>query len=361
MRDSDRGSGGGRCRCGRHYRALLLVVLAVSVTLPAAEAVQPAGAFLTSSEIDRLKSDLPQLDLTVDRAASPQLAAFFHYYGLDSTDARHLFGTFDSPPNRLAAHVYLPPAAVGSVFLLHGFFDHSGILRHLIRRCLKEGFAVAVFDLPGHGLSSGDPGAISDFAAYVRILGDFVRICQPHLPRPYHLVGHSTGATIAIEAVGAKPARIAIFDRVVLAAPLVHHRFHRLARVQLVLIKPFTDDLPRWHRRNSSDPAFEMWLNRDPLQGRRISLRWLEALYAWNDRLRAYGPIDKPVMILQGTKDSVVDWRYNNATLQQRFTTVRMVWIEGGRHQLFNESAPIRAEVLGAVSAYLKAPDPATE
>ena len=99
----------------------------------------------------------------------------------------------------------------------------------------------------------------------------------------------------------------------------------------------------------------------DPLQGRRISLTWLEALYAWNDRLTGYGQHAGSVMILQGTKDSVVDWRYNIAALQQIFTTIRLVWIEGGRHQLFNESPPIRATVLDAVAAYLQQSFPALD
>ena len=339
----------------------MLPVLTTVFLLLSAQAVQSSAASPTPAEIARLKSNLPALDFTVKRQVTPQLASFFRYYGLESGDAAHLFGIFDSPPHRLAAHVYLPHGAVGSVFLLHGFFDHSGILQHLIHRCIKEGFAVAIFDLPGHGLSSGDPGAIADFGAYVRVLADFVRICKPHLPDPYHLVGHSTGATIAIEAMGGDEPQIAVFDRAVLAAPLVHHRFHRLARFQLVLIKPFADDLPRWHHRNSSDPTFVQWSQQDPLQGRRIALTWLKALYAWNDRLSAYDPIEKPVMILQGKKDSVVDWRYNIAALQKRFTTVRVVWIERGRHQLFNESPPIRAEVLEAVIDYLKAPAPAAE
>jgi len=336
----------------------LPTLLAIGILLLASEAVQPTVGFWTPAEVALIKSELPPLDFTDSREFLPQLTALFRYYGLDGGEAAHRFGTFDSGSYRLAAHVYLPGAAVGSVFLLHGFFDHSGLLQHLIHRCIGDGFAVAIFDLPGHGLSSGDPGAISDFAQYARIFEDFVQICLPHLPGPYHLIGHSTGAAIAIETIVKKSPQTPDFDRVVLAAPLVHHRFHRLARAQLFLIKPFVDDLPRRRHRNSSDPVFVEWSRKDPLQGRRISLTWLEALYAWNDRLAGYGDCKKPVMILQGTKDSVVDWQHNIAALQNIFTTVSVVRIEGGRHQLFNESAPIRAQVLEAVSTYLKEPVP---
>ena len=66
-------------------------------------------------------------------------------------------------------------------------------------------------------------------------------------------------------------------------------------------------------------------------------------------------------MILQGTNDSVVDWRYNVAALQKVFTTAHLMWVEGGRHQLFNEIAPIRTEVLNAVVTYLLQPVPAEQ
>ena len=35
------------------------------------------------------------------------------------------------------------------------FFDHSGILKNLIKLCLDLDYTVVCFDLPGHGLSSG--------------------------------------------------------------------------------------------------------------------------------------------------------------------------------------------------------------
>ena len=346
-------------REGRFATLLILAVLAAGMAAPPCGANQLSHPAPAPSTIARIKSNLPVLDLSAEQEFSPPLAALFRYYGLDSRAAAHRFGTFDSGPYRLAAHVYLPQEAAGSVFVLHGFFDHSGMLQHLIHRCIEEGLAVAIFDLPGHGLSSGDPGTISDFSAYARALSDFVDICQPHLPGPYHLVGHSTGAAIAIEVLLNHPSPLPAYERVVLAAPLVHHRFHRLARAQLVVIKPFADDLPRGHHRNSSDPQFVEWSQHDPLQGRRISLTWLEALYAWNDRLSGYPKCAKPVMIIQGTKDRVVDWRHNIAVLQGKFTPVRLVWIEGGRHQLFNESPPIRAQVLDAVCLFLtKTPPP---
>ena len=345
-------------RCSRFSAVPKPVLLCIGILLLSSGGVQPAVDSLTPTVIARIKSDLPPLDFSANRSFSPELAAVFRYYGLDSGNVPHRFGTFASGPHRLAAHIFLPPTAEASVFLLHGFFDHSGILRHLIHRCIEAGFAVAVFDLPGHGLSSGDPGAISDFVEYARIVRDFVRICKPYLPADYHLVGHSTGAAVAIEVLLNSPPQMPDFDRVVLAAPLIHHRFHRLARAQLFLIKPFADDLPRRHHRNSSDRAFVEWSEQDPLQGRRISFTWLEALYAWNDRLSGYGQYAEPVMILQGTKDSVVDWRYNVAVLQQVFTTARLVWIEGGRHQLFNEGLQIRAEVLDAVMTFLLQPVP---
>ncbi|MED5413144.1 MAG: alpha/beta fold hydrolase, partial [Pseudomonadota bacterium] len=54
----------------------------------------------------------------------------------------------------------------GTVFIIHGYFDHTGLYGHLIKHCLQKGLTVISFDLPGHGLSSGDPASIDSFNQY---------------------------------------------------------------------------------------------------------------------------------------------------------------------------------------------------
>ncbi len=72
----------------------------------------------------------------------------------------------------------------GTIFLLHGYNDHTGILKNLICFCLNQNYSVAVYDLPGLGLSSGEQGAIKDFSEYADILKTFFPfikiLCQNH-------------------------------------------------------------------------------------------------------------------------------------------------------------------------------------
>jgi lysophospholipase len=315
----------------------------------------PAFDFPDQAFLQRLKAELPALDLTADsRGLSVQSQTFYKAYGIYHENAQNYFGAFKSASYAIAAYVMVPDSARGTVFCLHGYFDHFALLQHLVRHCLRQQYAVAGFDLPGHGLSTGEPNTIGDFGDYVTVLDDFIRICLEKLPQPYHIVAYSTGASISLELMYTRPLTADRFSGFILAAPLVRHRYYRLARAQLFLIKPFFDSLPRKFSGNSGDPDFVERLEQDPLQGRRMPLSWLEALYRWNDRFRAYDPIDRPVRIVQGTADRVVDWQYNLALLEKKIKSGRTVLVEGAQHQLFNESAELRGQVLEAVGAYLE-------
>ncbi len=100
---------------------------------------------------------------------------YFKFYGLDfdANDVEHVFGTFESGELVLAGHIYKPKKYKATVITAHGYFDHCGQLGHLIKYLLEAVYAVAAFDLPGHGLSTGQRGAIDDFAQYSQVLIDF--------------------------------------------------------------------------------------------------------------------------------------------------------------------------------------------
>ena len=138
----------------------------------------------------------------VDPAAYPAEAeAYFTHYGLDGEgcDAKHWFGSFESGGFTLAAHLYEPAQYTATVVLLHGYLNHTGQFRHLIRFLLGNGFAVAVFDLPGHGFSTGETAAIDSFDQYVQVAEDFIARVRLRLDGPYHAIGFSTGCSILIE------------------------------------------------------------------------------------------------------------------------------------------------------------------
>lgn len=285
---------------------------------------------------------------------SAETQAYFDYFGLGcDPSVEHRFGSFRSGGYTLAGHLYRPPVCKGTVVCLHGYLNHVGQLRHLIVFLLEQGYAVGAFDLPGHGLSGGEAAAIDSFEEYTMALTDFMAIVKERLPGPYHAVGFSTGCSIQID--GMLNGNAAEFEKVVMAAPLVHWSLYEQSKKTYAVYSRFTDRIPRFHQNNSSDRDYLVFnKTRDYLHAEALSLRWVKALFDWNERIESLPPCGRPVLILQGDRDSTVDWKYNLKLLREKFPAAEVRMLPDARHELFNESLEIRLKVLYAVAAHLK-------
>ena len=167
-------------------RVLLLRAVVAMFCLTAAETV--TAAF----NPDSLRDRLPQLSTW--SAAPPRL--FHDYdeeYGFDSLAERRVAGTFTSDSFTEVGQCFLPDSSCGTVFFLHGYLDHTGTLINGITACFNARWAVAAMDLPGHGLSGGERGAIDDFSEYAAAFDRFFLLAAPHLKQPFVFIGHSTG------------------------------------------------------------------------------------------------------------------------------------------------------------------------
>ena len=301
----------------------------------------------------QLQKELPLLDLSSAPEASPSFDAYCNYYHLNFKDTTHFWGSFSSGAYQLAAHVFLPKEARGTVFLLHGYLDHTGMLAPLIQNCLEQQFIVAVYDLPGHGLSSGDRASIGDFNEYVDVFRDFLAYCQTYLPPPYHVICHSTGSSIALEFLTQHADQP--FGGVIFLAPLVHHNFWTLSKVGYILGKPLRlKTVPRRGSVPSSNPDFAKFAKQDPLQTSRVPLHWVGEVYEWNKDIHKMNRLRLPLLIIQGTDDSVVDWEYNIPFLQEKIEGVSVKLIKNAEHQLIYEPLTIRKEVFRDINEYLE-------
>ena len=115
------------------------------------------------SLLDRLEP----FDPTRSRDLSDEMVAYCRFYGLDlwveHPDVAYHQGYVKACGHEVMVHYFrLPDQSTerGTVFILHGYFDHVGLYSQLIDRCLGAGFDVLAYDQPGHGLSSGTPAAI---------------------------------------------------------------------------------------------------------------------------------------------------------------------------------------------------------
>ena len=105
--------------------------------------------------LELVKKEMKPLNLSKPQVLSSSAQKYLRYYGIYFDGIPQYLGTFQSGKYVLSAHIFHPHEAAATVFLLHGYCDHTGMLKNLIRLLVNQGLAVAVYDLPGHGLSGG--------------------------------------------------------------------------------------------------------------------------------------------------------------------------------------------------------------
>ena len=308
---------------------------------------QPEGALLGPLRFDALR-DPPH-------PASGPIRDYLHFYGLEFDDVAGVVGhsgTLELAGYRIAAHYWLPPVARGTVFVVHGYFDHVGLYRHLIRYLLQQNLAVVAFDLPGHGISSGERVSIASFDRYVDVFAELLERCSDHLPKPWHGIGQSTGSAILLKYLMVTRPRShkPLLSSAQLLCPLIRPVQWPLLVWIYRLSHRWRERVPRSYSPSSHDPEFLDFVARiDPLQDHYISVEWVGAMKRWIDEFQHLPPCDFPFHIIQGTEDATVDWRYNLRQLKSQLTAARYTVIEGARHQLINEEAAIRKKVLEAL------------
>ena len=282
------------------------------------------------------------------------LKSYLQFYGLEFEDAQveHSFLEFKTTGFNLAGHIFQPREHKGIVLAVHGYLSHCGLISHLIRYVVKQGYAAACFDLPGHGLSGGSRAAIEDFSQYSEALRDFAEILKLHIDGPKYLIGHSLGGGIIADYLLSGQGRE--FKSVTLAAPLVRCAFWKMSKCGYRLNSFLKLDVPWVYMKTSSDAEFMKFIRyKDKLHGRYVPAQWVEALYRWNKKMEKTEAVKREINILQGDIDISVDWKYNIEFLQSKFAGTQVCFIKNGRHELFNEAAAIRSDVLSKTGEWL--------
>ncbi|HWD34479.1 MAG TPA: alpha/beta hydrolase [Pseudomonas sp.] len=298
-----------------------------------------------SFQPDSLRASLSSL--TVRQPLSTQAQAYQRYYGLDlparKDSPQRWLGRFEAAGFELVGQVWLPAAPVATLVLLHGFYDHMGLYRHVVDWALDQDYAVIACDLPGHGLSSGERASIDDFGAYQQVLQAlFEQGRALELPQPWHLCGQSTGGAIVIDHVLHEGVQSPAQGEVILLAPLVRPRAWRWSKLSYHLLRPFVKGIERRFSANSNDPTFLPFLQADPLQPRRLPTAWVGALVDWVKRIEAAPVSARRPLIIQGESDMTVDWPHNLRVLREKFAAPEILLIPEARHHLANELPAIR-------------------
>lgn len=109
--------------------------------------------------------------------------------------------------------------------LVHGWGGYGGQFSSWVKPLLASGFAVTLFDMPGHGESAGRAGRVDEFMRAIEAVLD-------HVPNPRVVGAHSMGGAATMQVLRSHHA----LDRVVIvAAPasLAHHMADLSRRVGL--------------------------------------------------------------------------------------------------------------------------------
>lgn len=292
--------------------------------------------------------------LSAAQPLSVEGVAYQRFYGLTGLGrerpVRSWLGRMDVGGYEIVGQTWIPEQPVATLFLMHGFYDHMGLFRHLIEWALSKGFAVISCDLPGHGLSSGSRASIDDFAEYQIVLQRlFEEAAGLQLPKPWHLCGQSTGGAILIDHLLNHGVESPAQGQVILLAPLVRPRAWGWSKLSYYLLKPFVSGIARRFSENSNAPAFLPFLLADPLQPRRLPTAWVGALARWIIQVEAAPACLRSPIIIQGEADMTVDWGHNLAVLNEKFSQPRVLMLADARHHLANEVPELRARYLAFV------------
>ncbi|MCH8264703.1 MAG: alpha/beta hydrolase [Proteobacteria bacterium] len=331
----------------------------------------------SQADADQLRESLPAIDFrggdfrgTECHDDSGLLGAYRDHYGLDfrrqGHRVGHRLGTIASGRFKLVCHYFYRDALAepgldsaenrledkGTAFLIHGYFDHTGLYRHLISHVLDSGYDVVIFDLPGHGLSSGPVANINSFQEYAKAFEDCLALADAQeLGRPWITIGQSMGAAVIIDSL-LHTDLASHFDiqRYVLLCPLLRPSNWTWGRILYALSRWLPYSTRRSFSNNSHDLEFLKFLQRDDaLQSQSLPREWVAAMIDYQRRFAKAPASDIPLSIVQGSGDGTVDWRFNLRNLQKKFPNSKSYLVADAKHHLVNESPEFRSRVFTAI------------
>ena len=272
----------------------------------------------------------------------------------------------------------------GTIVLLPGRSESIEKYFETISDLSKRGFGVAIFDLRGQGGSdrlARNPrlGFVTDFQDYVADIEPFFQdVVLPDCRGPYFVLGHSTGALVALLAAPALSNRV---QRMMLLSPLfglappaslsprntrrLCSLLHATGLGQLTVKRPdtatfdgnlLTSDAQRYDRNQTIFSA------RPELGIGGPTATWVRSVFHALDQAQSSqfkARVTVPILVVAASADRVVD---TGAT--ERYVaglrTASLLTIQGARHELLQERDIFREQLLAAFDAFIpgSAPDP---
>jgi alpha-beta hydrolase superfamily lysophospholipase len=202
------------------------------------------------------------------------------------------------------------PEPSGTLVLVHGLGDHSGLYSHLVEHLVAHGWAVHAYDQRGNGRSPGRRGHVARWSDYREDLQRFVTwVADAEPERPLFLLGNSLGGLVVLEYALEEPAGVsgvvAVAPALTLAgvpAPLL-----LAGRILSALWPAFTLETGLDLSGIAQDPSIAQLIVSDPLFHRKASARLSTETAA--AMARVLGSADRfriPLLLLHGGADRMV-------------------------------------------------------
>jgi lysophospholipase len=250
----------------------------------------------------------------------------------------------------------------GTVFLCPGRTEFIEKYFEAARELQGRGFAVAIFDWPGQGLSprmQKDPlkGHVRTYGVFVDAFRKGVEKLKPRAPKPHLILAHSMGSAIALEALRTRQVQVeaAAFSSPMWGVPIWFFQrwYARAARffgfggfyarppgpVETFENNQLTHDEKRWQVHRSLVEADPRLAVGEPTIG------WVVATLNVLRELHAAAALDHlrklPIVIAQATEDTVV----RNAAqrrLHRRLKNSKLIPVDGAGHEILMETDPRR-------------------
>lgn len=309
--------------------------------------------------IDALKQNMRPLEIDGQFQASEDERGYFDYYNINFSKTldrvTHHFGYIQNNDNRIACHFFENTGAERTAFVMHGMTDHVGLFQKLIAYFLDRGCNVVAFDLPGHGLSSGKPLFVKSFGDYVIALQHVIHFFKGKTVTPWHITAQSMGGAITMEYLLTHQGEDNPFENVVLLAPLVRPAGWYKTQFLHFLARGFITSIKRKFKGSSHDTAFTDFVReKDYLQAKRIPLAWVTAMIVWSKHFKDLSWSERQILVVQGDGDAIVDWRYNQKMICEKFPKARYFFIKDAKHHLVGESEPYFEKVTQAADIYFE-------
>jgi lysophospholipase len=236
--------------------------------------------------------------------------------------------------------------AVGSVFLTHGYAEHSGRYAHVIRALTERNLLVLSYDLRGHGFSGGPRGHIEYFSQYLADAHDLLRTAEQdsdwkQCGKPI-LLGHSLGGLISSHLAIQNTSK---FKALVLSSPFLGMALHvplpkQIAGRWMSKLWP-TFSLPTGLSGAdlTHDAVMAEAYDNDPLLVKEATSRmFTESSHAQEQLMEKAHLLTIPLVIFHGAEDKVAAPQASSTFASKVHSETHEVnLLPGQYHEIFNE------------------------